>query len=140
MARKTINYTVADEGRDFGKLFVLREMAASQAERWAVRAFLAMARNGIEVPDGLMEAGMAGMASAGLGMLTKIPYDEASVLMDEMFQCVTIQPSTNITRALVEDDIEEIATRIKLRAAVFKLHVDFSKAAAPSTPAQPSAA
>lgn len=139
MARKTLQYTVSDEGRDHGKVFLLREMAASQAERWAVRAFLAMSRNGVELPDGAAESGFAGLASYGISLIGKLPFEDADVLMGEMFDCVTIIPNPanpNITRNLVEDDIEEIATRIKLRVAVFKLHADFSKAAAPSTPAQ----
>src|SRR5690242_21778037 len=48
--RKTLRYTVAEEGRDKGKTYLLTEMSASQAEMWAARAFLAMANNGIEIP------------------------------------------------------------------------------------------
>ena len=36
MARKTANVTISAAGRDQGKVFVLREMPASQAERWAL--------------------------------------------------------------------------------------------------------
>jgi hypothetical protein len=143
MARKSLLYTVTDEGRDKGKVFLLTEMAASQAERWAVRAFLAMAKGGVELPDGAVESGFAGLASYGITLIGKLPFEDADVLMDEMFQCITIIPNAanpNITRGLVESDIEEIGTRIKLRVAVFKLHADFSKAAAPSTPGPASAA
>lgn len=143
MARKSLLYTVTDEGRDKGKVFLLTEMPASQAERWAVRAFLAMAKGGVELPDGAVESGFAGLASYGITLIGKLPFDDAEVLMGEMFGCITIIPnptSPNITRALVESDIEEIATRIKLRVAVFRLHADFSKAAAPSTPGPASAA
>jgi hypothetical protein len=139
MARKTLQFTVSDEGRDQGKVFLLREMPASHAERWAVRAFLAMAKSGVELPDGAMESGFAGLASYGISLIGKLPFGEADALMEEMFQCVSIIPNPanpNITRNLVEDDIEEIATRLKLRVAVFKLHADFSKAVAPLTPAQ----
>lgn len=51
MARKEIYYTVEDKGRDQGKVFFIREMAASQAEWWAIRAGLAMAKNGVNLPD-----------------------------------------------------------------------------------------
>lgn len=138
MARKTAQYRVEDEGRDKGKVFLLREMPATQGERWALRAFLAMAKNGVELPEGASEAGFAGLASYGLSLIGKLPFADADALMDEMFQCVTIIPDpakTDFARSLVEDDIEEIATRVKLRIAVFKLHADFSKAAAPSTSA-----
>lgn len=136
MARKTLQVTITDEGRDKGKVFLIQEMAASQAERWAVRAFLALSRHGVELPEGLAEAGMAGMASYGLSLVGRLPFDEAQVLMDEMFRCVSIVPNPAnpaITRGLVEDDIEEVPTRLKLRLEVFKLHTDFLKAAARST-------
>ncbi|HEV2540193.1 MAG TPA: hypothetical protein VGU03_10850 [Frateuria sp.] len=136
MARKTLQVAITDEGRDKGKVFLIQEMAASQAERWAVRAFLALSRHGVELPEGLAEAGMAGMASYGLSLVGRLPFEEAQVLMDEMFRCVSIVPNPAnpaITRGLVEDDIEEVPTRLKLRLEVFKLHTDFLKAAAQST-------
>jgi hypothetical protein len=138
MARKTSRFTVTDEGRDKGKVFLLQEMPASLGERWAARAFLAMAQNGIELPDGMQDAGFAGLASYGLTMIGKLPFEIADVLMEEMFRCIQIipDPSKDFARSLVEDDIEEIGTRVKLRIAVFKLHADFSKAAAPSISAQ----
>ena len=140
--RKEARYRVEDEGRDHGKVFLLREMPASQAERWALRAFLAMSRSGIDLPDGATDSGFAGLASYGLSLIGKLPFEDADALMEEMFQCVTIipDPSKDFTRNLVEDDIEEIATRVKIRVAVFKLHADFSKAVAPLTSAPASAA
>lgn len=142
MARKESRYRVEDEGRDKGKVFLLREMPASQAERWAARAFLAIAKSGVDLPAGAMESGFAGFASYGLSLIGKLPFEDADLLMDEMFGCVTIipDPAKEFSRSLVEDDIEEVQTRIKLRVATFKLHADFSKAATSLTSAQPSAA
>lgn len=136
MARKTLQFTVQDEGRDQGKVFLLRELSASEAERWALRAFLGAASQGIDVPEDLVHAGMAGLARFGLGFVTKLPWPVAEPLLAEMFACVLIIPNPGnpaIVRALVEDDIEEVATRVKLRLEVFKLHVGFLQAAAPST-------
>jgi len=51
-----------------------------------------------------------------------------------MFRYVTrvTEPNNPVfARELVEDDIEEIATRVQLRVAIFKLHVDFSTGVAP---------
>jgi len=39
--------------------------------------------------------------------------------------CVQIIPSANIKRKLVEEDIEEVATRLQLRKATWNLHMDF---------------
>ncbi|KKI41933.1 hypothetical protein I6H07_14980 [Hafnia alvei] len=128
MARKEIYYTVEDKGRDQGKVFFIREMAASQAEWWAIRAGLAMAKNGVNLPDNFSDMGMAGMAKVGLEMVAQISPDEARPLLDELMKCIQFVPdptNQNIKRALIDDDTEEVVTRLKLRSEVFKLHVDF---------------
>jgi hypothetical protein len=133
MARKSITYTVADEGRDQGKVFVLTEMPASRAERWALRAFQALAKAGVELPDNIAQMGMAGIALVGIKALSHTPWEEAEPLLAEMFECVQRQPNPKnpaVVRALVEDDVEEVATRLKLRAEVLKLHTDFLPPAA----------
>ncbi|KPA87287.1 hypothetical protein PF66_06197 [Pseudomonas asplenii] len=139
MARKVLQYTVQNEGRDFGKVFKITEMPSSQAEKWAARVILAMIKGGIELPEGFESAGFAGIAQMGLGALGKLPFETAELLMNEMMACVQVCPNPNdrgIARDLIEDDIEEVATRIKLRLEIWKLHVGFSAAAAPSTSAQ----
>ncbi|MEI7410055.1 hypothetical protein [Pectobacterium aroidearum] len=133
MARKEIYYTVESEGRDKGKLFHIREMSATQAEWWAIRAGLAMAKNGVNLPENFSDMGMAGMAKVGLEMVAQISPEEARPLLDELMKCVQSVPdpsNQSIKRALIEDDTEEVVTRLKLRSEVFKLHVDFFTAAA----------
>ena len=125
--RNVVKFT-AEAGRDKGKTFVLTEMPASKAEKWAMRAFLAISKSGVEVPDGLENTGFSGIAKLGLTFISKLPYEVAEPLMDEMMECVTIEPSAGITRELIEDDIEEVATRIKIRMEVFKLHAGFLSA------------
>ena len=46
-------------------------------------------------------------------------------LLDEMMGCIQYAPSANIKRPLIEDDIEEVTTRLQLRKAVWNLHLDF---------------
>lgn len=133
MARKEVFYTVEDKGRDHGKVFYIREMSATQAEWWAIRAGLAMAKNGVNLPDNFSDMGMAGMAKVGLEMVAKIPPEDARTLLDELMKCVQAVPNPadqNIKRPLIDDDTEEVMTRLKLRGEVFKLHVDFLTAAA----------
>ncbi|MBY4887702.1 hypothetical protein HX773_18860 [Pantoea sp. B9002] len=133
MARKEIFYTVDTKGRDLGKVFFIREMSATQAEWWAIRAGMAMARSGVELPDNFADMGIAAMAGTGLKMVSQIPAAEAKPLLDELMECVQCVPDASnqsIKRKLIDDDIEEIATRLKLRMEVFKLHVDFFTAAA----------
>lgn len=140
--RKTITVTIDAAGRDQGKVFFIRELPASQAEMWAARAFLALARSGVEVPDGVAESGLAGIATFGFRALAGVRFEDAVDLMAEMFTCVQIIPDPtkpNVIRALIEDDIEEVATRLRLRKEVFGLHVDFSLAGALQISASASA-
>lgn len=143
MARQTANYTVTDDGRDRGKVFVITEMPASKAESWAMRALLALMAGGVEVPDGFERMGMAGMAEVGLRALTGLKWEVAEPLLAEMWECVQIMPDPSkphVVRGLIEEDIEEVVTRIKLRAEVWKLHTGFLKAVAPSISGQLAAA
>lgn len=132
MARKTVNYTVTDEGRDKGKVFVITEMSASKAESWAMRALLALMAGNIEIPEGFDRMGMAGMAEAGIRALSGLKWEVAEPLLDEMWACIQIMPDPTkpyLIRNLIEEDIEEIMTRVKLRGEVWKLHAGFLKAA-----------
>jgi hypothetical protein len=138
MARKTATILIDATGRDNGKAFFIREMPASQAEMWAVRAFLALARSGVDVPEDIASSGLAGIASLGLKALTGLRFEEARDLMAEMFACIQMIPDPGkpgVMRALIEDDIEEVATRLRLRKEVLELHVDFSTAGALQTSA-----
>jgi len=131
MARKIAHYEVKEAGRDKGKVFVLTEMSASQAERWALRALLAVGRAGIDIPEGIEKAGFSAIASFGLNLVMKLPMEDAEILLDEMFTCIAVLPDPkrpDLTRPLIEDDIEEVKTRVQLRKAIFDLHVDFLKA------------
>ena len=135
MARNTANVTITDDTRDKGKVFVLTEMPASQAEAWAARALMALMSSGAQVPAGYERLGLAGMAEVGLKGLVGLKWEDAKPLLAEMLACVQIIPDPSkphVIRGLIEEDIEEISTRIKLRAEVWKLHVGFLKAVAPS--------
>jgi hypothetical protein len=140
MARKVVDVTINDRGTN--KTFVLTEMPASQAEKWATRLLLAITRaakagTGIEIPDNLEQLGMAGIASLGIRALSGVSWEDIEPLMDEMFRCVQIRPDPLsqplIVRPLIEDDIEDVQTRLKLRAELIALHTGFSLPDFPST-------
>lgn len=127
--RREKTITILDANRDQGKVFHIIEMPAFQAEKWAVRALLAMARSGIELPEGIEHAGLAGLATVSLRAMAGVSFAEAEPLMDEMLGCVTFQPDPKqpaVRRGLVETDIEEITTLVKLRAEALELHLGFS--------------
>lgn len=148
MARKQHTIVVETAGRDCGKMFVLNEMPATQAEKWAARALLAMAKSGMEIPDDIANAGLAGVAAMGIKALGGMSFVDAEPLLDEMFDMVSFVPDPArpaIKRGyggvgpIIEDDIEEISTRLRLRKELFFLHVNFSQLVAGSTSASASA-
>lgn len=133
--RRELDVTITAEGRDKGKVFRLTEMPASQGEMWATRALMALSASGLNIPDNVAQAGMAGVASVvgtmGLKAFGGVPWPIMQELMGEMWGCVRIIPdpaNRNVVRFMVEDDIEEVATRVYLRAEVFSLHTGFSYA------------
>lgn len=144
MARREKLVTITAAGRDKGKSFVLREMPADQGERWAIRMLLALANGGAKLPDGVLEAGMAGLAvtmpaliAVGLRSLAGLRYEDVGPLLDEMMACVQYVPPGQLpAQGLFHGEnsqIEEIATRVQLRYEILQLHVDFSLAGGAST-------
>jgi hypothetical protein len=131
--RNTDLFVISTPGRDQNKRFIITEMSALKAERWAMRALLALSHAGVDIPDDARAAGMAGLAKAGLRALHDLNFEEARPLLDEMLSCVTIMPDAKnptFTRPLVMnemegDDIEEIATLWELRERIFRLHAAF---------------
>lgn len=131
--RKTKSVTVTFEGRDKGKTFLITEMSASQAERFALRAFLALAHSGVQIPEEVTGAGLAGLAYIGLSALFRVNFHEIEPLMTELMDCVQIKPDPkrpDIVRGIIEDDIDEAVTRAWLKSEAFELLTGFSPAAA----------
>lgn len=144
MARKTITVTITSddpENRDRGKQFLITEMPATLAEKWAARAINALLASGISIPDTVAQQGMRGLAAAGLAGIESfngIPWNLAEPLLDEMMKCVQHVPDPSRPagiRPLIEDDIEEIKTRFELRKSWLELHFGFSFAAKSPTSA-----
>ena len=136
MARRTKQVPIiADEGsgnRDRGKVFHLQEMSARDAEDWGTRALLALTSAGAEVPDDFQGASMSALATMGVQALSNLKYQDVKPLWDQMFECVRIIPDPRqpqIIRDLVDDDIEEVSTRLFLRKEIVELHVNFSRLA-----------
>jgi hypothetical protein len=130
--RKESVVVIDAPGRDQGKKFRLTEMPASRAEAWATRLLLCLAKSGVDLPPNIGDLGMAGVAFVGVRALAGVSWADAKPLLDEMFECVTALPDPNhpsVFRPLVENDIEEVTTRLRLRDEVLILHTGFSVAA-----------
>lgn len=130
MARLTKDITIEAPGRDHGKTFRLTEMSAAAAEKWAMRAVLALGHAGYQVPDNFLGGGIAVLASIGFSALLRVDFYEAEPLLDDMMQCVSFvaDPTRDVVRKLMEDDTEEVTTRVTLREGVAALHLGFSPA------------
>ena len=112
-------------------MFLITEMSASQAERWARHAFQALVKTGAEIPEDVSGAGMAGLYLLGFKALGNMPPQESDMLLDELMGCVRIvrdknHPETGMP--LFEEDIDEIKTRFLLQMEAFELITGFSLA------------
>lgn len=133
--RNTATITVTDAGRDQGKIFHLREWPASRAENWGNRALVAIANatlGGAQVAPQPERSGMLGVAAmGGVPIMARINSFEVIGLLDELMDCVRIQRDVSRPDLIfepIEEDIEEVATRYKLKMEVFALHTGFTMA------------
>lgn len=124
MARKSVTYVVSVDGRDKGKAFILTEMPAAEIERWTLRLFIALGKNGVNLPETTVNSGFIGVAAVIWTMVAQLPYADAEYLMDWMMRRVQINEG-KITRDLTEDDIQEGVTLLAIREEWVKLHSDF---------------
>lgn len=150
MARRERKVQIADDNRDKGRTYVLREMSSDAGEWWAIRCLIVMGNAGVSLPNGIQETGMQGLAylehtkglasalfAIGLRMLPGVDAHALKPLLDEMMACVKYKPPGNLPEQDLYDgdmcQIEEITTRLKLRAELLELHLGFSLAGVAST-------
>ncbi len=132
--RKTKEITIHDpKSRDDGRVYLITEMPSSQTEKWAFRVMSALVKGGFDTS--LFGEGKTGnmetLVRAGLeSVLGRLDFFDLEPLLDEMMGCVQMVPSAGIIRKLMEEDVEEVKTRLLLRREVFALHVDFFDSAA----------
>lgn len=138
--RQTIDVTPPEvpgtRNRDKGKLFRITEWPAARAEKWGIRMMLAANSGAGELPISLAGIGMEGIAIIGINTFLRgnILPDTLIPLLDELLECVQIvrdraKPQI-ATPIAVDEDIEEVATRMWLRGEVLSLHLGFSVSAA----------
>lgn len=139
MARKTKDIRIpatsgpdSPPSRDAGKTFRITEMPAAQAEKWAIRALMAVSSSGLDIPPDVIRLGMGALVAVGFKGLLTMRFEEAEPLLDEMLDCVEIVPDAKnplLTRPVDDEDIEDVRTRLLLRSEVWELHTGFSPAA-----------
>lgn len=117
-----------DDGRDKGKSFLLTEMSAFRAEKWAARVLCAVVNSGMPMPDEMVGSGMAGIAAIGIPQVLNFRFGEFEPLMDEMLTCIQTMPDRHDPAHVLpldERDIDDLTTILKLRKEVLILHLGF---------------
>ena len=123
--------------RDLGRHFLITEWSAAKADDWMMRMVLAANRGGGTMPMDLRGIGAEGIAVLFLNTFLRgnISSDELIPLWNELLECVKIvrdpkaidrntgQPAAT---DVINDDIQEVATRQWLRSEVLGLHINFS--------------
>lgn len=142
MARKTKLVTIMEDGRDQGKGFLITEMPAMQAEKWAARALSALAASGVDLGNDFdpKEASAAKLVAIGIEAFGKAKWELIEPLLDEMMKCVMYVPKPEnpgvlLPMSSVDNCIEEVKTLLTLRKEIMELHVGFSLAGRSSSSA-----
>lgn len=143
MARRSKVVTITagspETNRDHGKQFLIREMSADAAERWAIRTLLAFANAGAKLPDSQLMSGLEHMAASyqalmiqGIRSLAGMRFEDVEPLLAQMMSCVTFKPATagsvDLSTESTLSQIEEVKTLLTLRYEVLSLHLGFSLA------------
>lgn len=124
------------QNRDAGKCFLITEMDAVRAEKWAARALLAITAAGVDIPPDVIKMGAGAVVAAGFRALLTMSFIDAEPLLDEMMTCIAVVPDPrrlDVVRPLDADDIDEVQTLLLLRSEVIEIHTGFSVAAFLST-------
>lgn len=128
MARKTIEIQIEDRGKTLD--FVIKEMPATQLERWIIRALLLIAGSGLSgIPGGadIQKAG-AYLSEKGLGLLSTLDYEKAAPLLDELLACCHRKVDKHLelcTPNSIDGYIEDVTTILMLRTEAIKLNLGF---------------
>ena len=113
--RKVVDWTCDDGGESLH--FRIKQMSATQAERFTFKVLLLIGANG-----GKFETGDL---SALLGSLSAAPYERIQELLTELLSCCSIvkeNVEVKLTEANVDGFISERNTLLQLRAEAFKVN------------------
>ena len=113
--RKVVDWTCDDGGATLH--FRIKQMSATQAERFTFKILLLIGANG-----GKFEAGdLSGL----LGSLSSTPYEKIQELLDDLLSCCSIvkeNVEVKLTEQNVDTYIESRNTLLQLRAEAFKVN------------------
>lgn len=129
------NKTVTiEKGRDAGKVFLITEMSAIDADEWAHRLVEQATLSGIDLKDvdvlNLDTKSMKGMIEIGamvISILGRIPHETSRKMkFDILDRCVKIIPKSGDARiCLWDQEIKDFKNFTILAAHAIGIHVDF---------------
>ncbi len=135
--RKETVVTIEDRGNPL--TFTIREMPATQLERWIIRAMLLLAGSeGLEGLSGGVENAGKYLSEHGLKALANVEYEKAQPLLDELLACCARTDAgieQRCTPDSVDGYIEDVRTLFKLRVESAKLNFGFFGASPSASPA-----
>jgi hypothetical protein len=105
-------------------MFRLTEWPAAKVERWIFRAVFGLGRRGVEIPPEVLKLGSAAIAYVIATKAVQMPSGLGIKLADELMECVQ-RCEEHGDRRLVEQDIEDVTTRLTLKGEVLKLTFGF---------------
>jgi hypothetical protein len=123
---KTKEVTITAEGRDKGRKYLLTEMPALKAERWARHAIMAMNRKDLDIASEVAALGMWGFVLGGLQALAGGDVAAVDNLMDEMIPQIQIIEEHTTRPIKGDNDVWEILTWKTLRQELIELHISFT--------------
>ena len=113
--RKVVDWTCEDGGESLH--FRIKQMSATQAERFTFKLLLLIGANGGKIQTGDL--------SSLLGSLASADYDKIQELLTELLSCCAIvkeNVEVKLTEENVDGFISERNTLLQLRAEAFKVN------------------
>ena len=113
--RKVVDWTCEDGGATLH--FRIKQMSATQAERFTFKLLLLIGANGGKMATGDL--------SAILGSLSAAPYEKIQELLTDLLSCCSIvkeNVDVKLTEENVDGFISERNTLLQLRAEAFKVN------------------
>lgn len=113
--RKVVDITLTEDNEELH--FRIKQMSATQAERWTFKLFLLIGGNG-----GKLEGGDL---SSLLSSFANVPYERIQDLLSDLLACCSIVKEgieVKLTEDNVDGFISQRNTLIQLRAEAFKVN------------------
>lgn len=121
--RKEIEIKI-EQGRDANKVFKIKEMSASQMDRWAIKALILLGKGG---NGGIAKLGTMGFKEI-LEAFGNAEYEKAEPLLQELLECCSFEKdgsSVVLKKDFIDGVVEDWTTLMRLKIEALKLNLGF---------------